>query len=236
MPREQMNEQQVAAYLHMDLREVTKLASRGRVPCRKIGGKYVFTKVEVDHWVFEQMGTLDSDRLARIEHGVSRHHGYDAGGLTISRLIPDAGVAAPLLARTREAAIRGLVDLADRAGLVHVRGDLLAEIRKREELCSTSLLPGVAMPHPRHPLPYDIAESFVVVGLTTSGIPYGAENGSLTRLFFLICCKDDQTHLHVLARLARLLQEPAAVSRFLEAQDGEELLGLIRQCERGMIG
>jgi len=41
------------------------------------------------------------------------------------------------------------------------------------------LIPGVALPHPRHPLPYDIAASFVVVGLTGAGIPFGAEDGSL---------------------------------------------------------
>ena len=32
-----MNSRQVADYLHMDLREVTKLASRGQIPCRKVG-------------------------------------------------------------------------------------------------------------------------------------------------------------------------------------------------------
>ena len=36
-------------------------------------------------------------------------------------------------------------------------------------------------------------------------------DGSLTRLFFLICCKDESTHLHVLARLATMLHDQADV-------------------------
>ena len=35
MPHEQMTDRQVAAYLHLDVREVAKLASRGKLPARK---------------------------------------------------------------------------------------------------------------------------------------------------------------------------------------------------------
>ena len=181
-----MDEQQVAAYLGMDAREVVKLASRGQIPCRKVRGRFVFRKGQVDHWVWERMHTLDKERLAGIEEGVSAHHGFDAEALTVSALIPPGGVAAPLRAKTREAALRRLVDLAGEADLVYNADDLLAELRQREELCSTALVPGVAMPHPRHPLPWDIAASFVVVGAAHRGIPYGAADGALTRLIFRI--------------------------------------------------
>jgi len=230
-----MNEQQVAAYLRMDLRELRKLASRGRIPCRKVGGKFVFRKGEVDHWVEQQMHTLGKERLAGIQEGVSRHHGIDHEELLVCPLIPEGGIAAPLAARTQGSVIRTLVGLADGAELVYARDELITEIRKREELCTTALLPGIAMPHPRHPLPYDIAASFVVVGLVPSGIPFGAEDGSLTRLFFLICCKDDQTHLHVLARLAQMLHEGGAAEDMLGASDADELADRLRRHEESVI-
>ena len=93
----------------------------------------------------------------------------------------------------------------------------------------------VAFPHPRHPLPYDIAESFVVVGLTPSGIPYGSENGSLTRLFFLLCCKDERTHLHVLARLARMLHDESVIDDMIHADDVEHLGELIAAAEKTAV-
>ena len=234
MPHEQMNAQQVAAYLHMDLREVLKLASRGQIPCRKSGSDFVFYKGQVDHWVEAQMHTLGADRLAKIEKGVSAHHGFEHEELVVP-LIPADGIAAPLEARTRDATIRALVDLADAGGLVYNKADLVQEINQREELCSTALIPGVALPHPRHPLPYDIDASFVVVGLTGAGIPFGAEDGSLTRLFFLICCKDERTHLHVLARLALMLHDAQTVENLLRAESGEQLRDALARRERAIV-
>ena len=93
------------------------------------------------------------------------------------------------------------------------------------------MAPGVAIPHPRHPLPYDIVRSFAVVGLTFSGVPYGAEDGTLTRLFFLICCKDDRTHLHVLARLGGMLSEQSSIDALIASQSPGQLMETLANIE-----
>ncbi len=235
MPREQMNDQQVASYLRMDLREVVKLASRGQIPCRKVAGKFVFRKGDLDHWIERQLHSLPKDRLADIAKGVSAHHGFDHESLLVYPLIPTGGLAVPLPAKTREAALRALVDLAERSQMVHTPDVLLNEIRMREDLCSTALAGGIALPHPRHPLEYDIGGSFVVVGLTPSGIPFGARDGSLTRLFFLICCKDERTHLHILARLGSILHDQATVDELLEAEDTGRLRRILLAKEQALV-
>lgn len=235
MPHEQMTEKQVAAYLHMDLREVQKLASRDQIPCRKVGGKLIFRKGDIDHWVEAQMHELDEKRLAGIERGVSAHHGFDDTAMLVVPLVPKAGLAVPMAASTRDAVIRKLVALADKAEMIYDKDVLISEITQREDLCSTALIPGVALPHPRHPLPYDITASFVVVGLTSSGIPFGAADGSLTRLFFLIVCKDDRTHLHVLARLGRMLQDRKDVEELLAAESSEQFAATLRRLEERAI-
>jgi PTS system nitrogen regulatory IIA component len=231
-----MNAREVAAYLHLDVREVTKLASRGQIPCRKVSGRFHFRKAQVDHWVESRMHTLDADRLEAIEKAVTAHHGVDHASLEVCPLIPPDGLAVPLRARTREGVIRDLVALADASEVVYDREKLTEEVRQREDLCSTALVPQVALPHPRHPLPHDIARSFIVVGSAPSGIPYGAEDGSLTRLFFLICCKDDRTHLHVLARLVRMLQSPGKVEMLLAAEGPDDLRDLLVNLEEVAVG
>ena len=231
MPHEIMNVQQVASYLHMDARELERLASRDKIPSHRRGGQVVFRKSEVDHWVEAQMQHLPEDRLAQIEAGVAAHHGMGAEGPFVVSMIPPAGIAVPLAARTRNSVLRHLVELADPAKLVYASKELLAAIVEREDLCSTSIVPGVALPHPRHPMPYDIAESFIVVGRTDSGIPFGAADGSLTRLFILICCKDDRAHLHVLARLGRMLCQPQAVESLMDAPDADSLRNALDRLE-----
>ena len=236
MPHEQMNDRQVAAYVHLDLREVHKLASRGQIPCRRIAGKFIFHKNLIDDWLETHMHTLGRDRLAGIERGVQEHHGHDDEASLIGSLIPPGGTAVPLRAKSREKVIRTLVDLADEAGLVHMKDELLGEIRRREELCTTALAPGLAIPHPRRPVPYDISASFVVAGVTPTGVPYGCPTGSRTRLFFLVCCKDDRTHVHVLARLARILHDPTHVSELIDAADAAEFDTILNRLEHSIVG
>lgn len=230
-----MNEKQVAAYLKMDAREVAKLASRGRIPGRKVEGAFRFYKGQIDHWIEVQMFStkeLGPGRLADIEKGVSEHHGFDHEVELVWPLIELGGLAVPLASRTRDAAIRDLVGMADAAGLVCDKANLVHEVRKREELCSTAMAPHIALPHPRHPVPYEISASFICVGLSQSGIAFGNPDGSLTRLFFLICCKDDRTHLHVLARLAAMLHDETAIDELLNAPDADEMAALIQTRER----
>jgi len=235
MPHEQMNERQTAAYLHMDARKVVKLASRGQIPCRKVGGRFVFCKADLDHWVETKMHELDEGRLADIEKGVREHHGMPQSQLEVWPLVPSRGLAVPLKARTRDGVIRDLVDLAEESDLVYAADELIRLIRKREEMCSTAISPDVALPHPHSPVPHDISQSFVVVGLAPSGIPFGAEDGSLTRLFFLLCCKDERTHVHVLARLARMLYDRGAVDKLLASENAEQLGEVLLAREKTVI-
>ena len=236
MPHEPISEQQVAAYLGMHLRDVIRLASREKIPARRVGDqKFQFRKSDVDHWVWEQMHQFDARQIASIEKGVIAHHGGEASVPIICPLIPDHGIALPLGCKTRQAALQRLVDRAEECELVYSREDLLRELKGREQLCSTALLPGIAFPHPRHPLPYDIAESFVIVGLCPQGVPFGAEDGSLTKLLFLLCGKDERTHLHVLARLVRMLDKPGLLDEILEMDHPLQLAKILAHREMEVI-
>ena len=231
MPFEQMDMQQVANYLHLDTREVQKLASRGRMPCQKRKDGFVFRKIDVDHWIEAQLHELPSERLAQIEIGVRRHHGMGEEDLLVHQMIPQGGIAVPLHSRTRDSVLRDLVAMADACDMVYAADELHKAIMEREQVCSTALTRDVALPHPREHTPYDIASSFIVAGRSPCGLPFGAPDGSLTRLFFLICCKDDRTHLHVLARISRMLRQRDTIEALLEAVDEQEFRDELKASE-----
>jgi PTS system nitrogen regulatory IIA component len=234
MPDEVMDIPQVARYLGMSVQDVTRLAARGQLPGRKVRGAFRFRKGDVDHWVETRMPGLSHDRLAEIEQGVAAHHGMEQAAPLVVPLIPAGGILAPLQARTAPAAIRALVEAADDAGLVYDRKLLIEEVVQREQLCSTAIGPGLALPHPRHPMPWDIAASFVILGRSDGGIPFGAEDGSLTRLFMLICCKDERTHLHVLARISRMFDD-ATLAAVMAAGDAEAIRQVLQSREAAIL-
>src|SRR5262245_21207420 len=102
----------------------------------------------------------------------------------------EASVAVPLVASTRSSVLRRLVALAERSWQVYDPAALLEAVRHREEMGSTALPSGVAIPHPHRPMPAILGESVIAFGRTASGIPFGAEMGGLTDIFFLVACRD----------------------------------------------
>ncbi|HLQ45847.1 MAG TPA: PTS sugar transporter subunit IIA, partial [Planctomycetaceae bacterium] len=74
-------------------------------------------------------------------------------------------------------------------------------------------------PHTRNPLPEALGESLIAFGRTLSGIPFGAPKRQLSDLFFLVLCRDSRTHLHVLARLGRIIQLPGFVDELRSAEE-----------------
>ena len=63
MDNENMDLAQLAVYLHRDLREVSKLANRGYLPGKKVGGEWRFASYEINHWIETQMHAFDFRRI-----------------------------------------------------------------------------------------------------------------------------------------------------------------------------
>jgi PTS system nitrogen regulatory IIA component len=57
----------LAVHLHVTPQQVEKLASRGKVPGRKVQGKWVFSFAEIHHWMEQRMGLLEDRELQRVE-------------------------------------------------------------------------------------------------------------------------------------------------------------------------
>jgi PTS system nitrogen regulatory IIA component len=140
-------------------------------------------------------------------------------------------VAVPLPASTRASVLKELVNLAEQSWQVYDPDAVLDAVRAREEMASTALPGGVAIPHPRRPLRNALGESVVAFGRTASGLPFGSPGGGLTDVFFLVCCRDERTHLRVLARLTRLLQRPDFLDELRSAETPAEAYRVIVRAE-----
>jgi nitrogen PTS system EIIA component len=232
MENEMMDLDEVAVYLHRDKREVIKLADRGHLPGRKVGGVWRFARAEINHWLETQLPDYTENQLRALEMRDSRAEGQEP---LITGLLGESSVAVPLAASTRASVLRELVRLAEQSWHVYDPEAVLSAIRQREEMGSTALESGVAIPHPRRPIPSALGESVLAYGRTGSGIPFGAPGGALTDIYFLVCCRDQATHLRVLARLSRLLLQPGFVEELRTAETASETRQRIEAAERELV-
>src|SRR6266567_2563702 len=116
MDNENMDLQQLAVYLHRDLREVSKLANRGYLPGHKVGGEWRFARAEINHWIETQMHAYTEEELSALEAGGRRNPEPE---LIVGNLLPQPCIAVPLPASTRTSVLKELVNLAEQSWQVY---------------------------------------------------------------------------------------------------------------------
>src|SRR5690606_12943820 len=56
MAEEDFNIETLADYLHLEANQVSRLAERGKLPGRRIGGAWRFSRAEIHHWLENRIG------------------------------------------------------------------------------------------------------------------------------------------------------------------------------------
>lgn len=235
MPSADFDIDSLAAYLHLTPSQVSRMADRGKLPGRKIGGEWRFSPAEIHHWLEERIGASDEEELAEVENVLDRAGPADEVISLADQLRPEA-IAVPLKARTPTSVITAMVNLAAGTGFLWDPDKMAEAVRDREQLHPTALENGVALLHPRRPMASILAEPFVALGVTPSGIPFGQRSGVLTDIFFLICSTTDRGHLRTLARLSRLIADADCLAAIRAAAGAVELHDVVAEYERKLCG
>jgi PTS system nitrogen regulatory IIA component len=223
----------LARYLHIAPGQVSKMADRGTLPGRRIAGQWRFSKGEIHHWLEERIGAADDADLANVQGLLDKAAlSHEPVTVRISDLLRPEAIAIPLAARTRASVIKSMVELAAKTGHLWDPAEMAEAVEARENLHPTALDNGVALLHPRRPLPQILEEPLLALGRTVQGIPFGGERGQLTDIFFLICSVDDSQHLRTLARLSRLIATEGFLDALRAAQDPRDVLRATRQFEQ----
>ncbi len=230
MGNEMMGLEELAVYLQRDAREVQKMASRGHLPGHRVSGEWRFNKTEINHWLETQLQGYSEEELSALEAGGAVAHQAVSEQVLLSAMLSEATIAVPLKAGTKSSVLKEMVRLAEESWQLYDPAAIEDALRQREEKGSTALPSGVAIPHPHRPLPNALGDHVVAFGRTSNGIPFGGD-GTLTSMFFLVLCRDHQTHLRVLARLSRMFLRPNFLDALNAAETPKDVMALVTATE-----
>lgn len=235
MPYHDFDTAGLAAYLHLTPQQVDRLAERGRLPGRKVAGQWRFARPDIHHWFEQRIGLGDEDDLVEVEDVLERDApSSQSDEVSLVELLQPEAIAIPLSARTKNSVITAMVNLAAATGRLWDPQAMAEAVKKREELYPTALGNGVALLHPRRPMPKILSQPTLALGCTTTGIPFGA-GAPLTDVFFLICSTEDRGHLQILARLSRVLAAPGFLSTLRQAPTAAAARQLILETEQALL-
>lgn len=116
--------------------------------------------------------------------------------MTLEAMFPSEAVIVPMRATDMDEALRELAEVLAR---VHgLRADeVLTQLRAREELGSTAIGEGIALPHGRS----EILRSVGALGISPQGIPWG--DVRVHTVIALLSPLESTEHVKVLAKIGR---------------------------------
>ena len=157
------------------------------------------------------------------------------GSNVVSELLAPGRINLNLQSADRETVLGELVgQIPELARQPEARLTLLRALHEREQLHSTGIGDGIALPHARNALVGLVDHPLIVFGRHSQGIPYGAIDEVPARLFFLVIAPTVTQHLAVLARLSRLLRDRKLRQSLLAADKPEKVVALIKEAEAKM--
>ena len=131
-----------------------------------------------------------------------------------------------LPATDRAAVLRALSDKIAEHGLVRDSRELFQKLWEREQLGSTGVGSGVAIPHSKLP---GLRRGIVAVGMVPGGVDFGAPDGQPVKLLFVVLSPSDAPaeHLQTLATISRWIRINGNADRILELHDPEAVVQLL---------
>lgn len=211
---------EVATYLKIAEKTVSRMITRGEIPCTKVASQWRFMKSMIDDWLISRMNVVPQNDLAKILENPE-------GLIPITRITSDDLILDNVKPGSKKDILTQLIVPLVQQEIIEDAEDFLRKLLTREKMVTTGIGRGVAIPHLRHPKENPGGGPRMVVGICKAGTDYESMDGKLTHLFFLLVSDSEVVHLRVMAKLNQILREGDFVSRLINAKKTEVLPILI---------
>lgn len=213
---------EVAERLDLPVRTVERWARQGRIPATRDGDDFTFEERELEPWAKDHSLTIAANPAG---------DDSPASGepVSVSDAIRRGGVHHDIPAASIEIALRHASQLAPIAD--EHRPELLERLLQREELSSTGIGGGIAIPHPRTPLTGIVTISSITVCCLEHPLEMRAIDGQAVHTLLLILSSHTKTHLRLLARLAFWLRDDTFRELLARRPAADELLAEVTRRE-----
>jgi fructose-specific phosphotransferase system IIA component len=145
-------------------------------------------------------------------------------------------VRADLTADDKESVIREMTQALLDAGKISPAEyeGIIKAILKREELGSTGIGRGVAVPHTKHA---SVDRLIGTVGVSAEGVDFDSLDGEKVNLFFLLISPPDRPgdHLRALENVSRQLRDETFCKFLKQAKNAEEILQLLDEADNNQF-
>lgn len=210
-----------ARLLEVSEKTIYRWARKGEIPFTRVNDQYRFHRVELLEWATAHKVAVSPEIFREEEEGPfpTVAEALEVGGI-FYRIEGDdvPGVLRDVVAHLR------LPEEVDREYLFQV---LLA----REQLGSTGMGDGIAIPHVRNPIVLHVTRPTATLCFLEKPVEFGALDGKPVHILFTLVSPTVKGHLHLLSRIAYCLRDTGLRQLLAEPAGREVLLQRFREVE-----
>lgn len=156
--------------------------------------------------------------------------------MKFSDFVCTQSINSDLASTDKVAVITELVDSLVKAGDISEgdRDDIIKAIMKREDLGSTGIGRGIAVPHTKHP---SVPKLVGTVGVSSVGVDFESLDGEKVQLFFLLVSPPDRPgdHLRALENISRQLRDETFCRFLKQSKSPEDIVQLLEEADNNQF-
>ena len=143
--------------------------------------------------------------------------------MAVVNLIEEDIIKIPLEAKTKPDVIKELVDVLKKAGKIEDAESVFRAVMLRENMGSTGLEKGIAVPHAKT---HKVNNLVLAIGVSPEGVDLDSLDGEPSKLFFLLIATPQQAgpHIEALFEIARLTRSRNFCKLLLNAKTPKEIV------------
>lgn len=214
---------ELAECLQLPLYTVERWIRQGRIPVKKTDNQCVFKRAVLIKWADKHdiSFRLPDERVAPADPD-----GHESLLVALKRGGVHYDVEGDTVAQVLEQAVSRIPDLPK-----DDRSILLSKLLEREKLISTGIGKGVAIPHPRSPLPGKERQPLICACFLKNAIDFKALDDKKVSVMFVIVCPTVKAHLHLLSRISFCLRDDSFVQLLNQPLSPDEFFDKIEEFE-----
>ncbi|MFO0940519.1 MAG: PTS sugar transporter subunit IIA [Pirellulales bacterium] len=156
--------------------------------------------------------------------------------MKFSDFVSTQSICAELSSTDKPSVIAELVDCLVKAGEINEsdRDDIIKAIMKREDLGSTGIGRGIAVPHTKHA---SVPKLVGTVGVSIDGVDFESLDGEKVQLFFLLVSPPDRPgdHLRALENISRQLRDETFCRFLKQSKNAEDIVQLLEEADNNQF-
>lgn len=152
--------------------------------------------------------------------------------MNLSEFVVTKAIIPNLEATSKDTAVQAMVASLKDAGAIPAGDEesIVAAILKREELGSTGIGNGVAVPHTKHP---SVDRLVATVAISTDGVDFASLDGEAVYILFLLVSPPDRPgdHLRGLENISRHLRDQTFCNFLKQSRTVEDIVELLEEAD-----